>query len=119
MFRSSLRRCALQARTAASAALLSQTRAALPVARSQVLTTQLSIASINRLTSFTRAYSSEAVAEQGSEAASTDAEPSVRFAELEGISDSLLRVILDDMKYDTMTAVQAKTIKPALKGTDM
>ncbi|KAF4994741.1 hypothetical protein FGRMN_5595 [Fusarium graminum] len=119
MFRSSLRRCALQARTAASAALLSQTRAALPVARRQVLTTQSSIASINRLASFARAYSSEAVAEQSSETASSDAEPVVRFAELDGISPNLIRVILDDMKYDTMTPVQAKTIKPALKGTDI
>ena len=119
MFRSSLRRCATQARTAATAALLSQTRAALPIARRQVLTPQSSIASLNRIASITRAYSSEAVAEQSEETSSESPEPLVRFAELEGINGNLLNAIVKDMSYDTMTPVQAKTIKPALKGTDM
>ncbi|KAJ4270008.1 hypothetical protein NW762_001681 [Fusarium torreyae] len=119
MFRSSLRRCATQARTAATAALVSQTRAALPIARRQILTPQSSIASINRIASITRAYSSEAVAQQPEETSSESAEPLVRFAELEGINANLLNAILKDMSYDTMTPVQAKTIKPALKGTDI
>ncbi|KAF9775606.1 hypothetical protein IL306_006273 [Fusarium sp. DS 682] len=119
MFRSSLRRCATQARSAATAALLTQTRAALPTVRRQVLTNQSSIAAISRITSFTRAYSSEAVAEQNETSASADAESVVRFGELEGIHPNLLKTIIDDMKYDTMTPVQAKTIKPALKGTDI
>ncbi|KAM0563250.1 hypothetical protein ACHAPJ_000968 [Fusarium lateritium] len=119
MFRSSLRRCATQARTAATAALLSQTRAALPIARRQILTPQSSIASLNRIASITRAYSSEAVAEQSEETSSESPEPLVRFAELEGINGNLLNAIVKDMSYDTMTPVQAKTIKPALKGTDI
>jgi ATP-dependent RNA helicase MSS116 len=117
MFRSSLRRCATQARTATTAALLSQTRAALPVVRSQALTTRLPIASINKIASF-RAYSSEAAAEQ-TQPAAADAEPEVRFADLEGVDQSLIRTIIQNMGYETMTPVQAKTIKPALKGTDM
>ncbi|KAF4345333.1 ATP-dependent RNA helicase cyt-19 mitochondrial [Fusarium beomiforme] len=119
MFRSSLRRCATQARSAATAAFLTQTRAALPTVHRQVLTSQSPIAAINRITSFTRAYSSEAVAEQNESSASADAEPLVRFGELEGIHPNLLKTIAQDMKYDTMTPVQAKTIKPALKGTDI
>ncbi|RGP73501.1 putative dead-box precursor cyt-19 [Fusarium sporotrichioides] len=117
MFRSSLRRCATQARTATTAALFSQTRAALPVARCQALTTRLPIASINKIASF-RAYSSEAAAEQ-TQSAAADVEPEVRFAELEGVDQSLIRTIIQDMGYETMTPVQAKTIKPALKGTDI
>ncbi|KAF4437412.1 putative dead-box protein precursor CYT-19 [Fusarium austroafricanum] len=119
MFRSGLRRCATQARTAATAALLSQTRAALPIARRQILTNHSSIAAINRIASFTRAYSSEAVAENNEVAVSANAEPPIRFADLEGVHPNLLRAITDDMTYDTMTPVQAKTIKPALKGTDI
>lgn len=117
MFRSSLRRCATQARTATTAALLSQTRSALPIARRQALTTRLPIASINKISSF-RTYSSEATAEQ-TQAASEDVEPEVRFADLEGVDPSLIRTITQNMGYDVMTPVQAKTIKPALKGTDM
>ncbi|KAK2932223.1 Helicase superfamily 1/2, ATP-binding domain [Fusarium oxysporum f. sp. vasinfectum] len=119
MFRSSLRRCATQARSAATAALLTQTRTALPAVRRQVLTSQSSIAAISRIASITRAYSTEAVAEQNESAPSVEAEPQVRFADLQGIHPNLLKPIINDMKYDTMTPVQAKTIQPALKGTDI
>ncbi|CCT63827.1 probable dead-box protein precursor CYT-19 [Fusarium fujikuroi IMI 58289] len=123
MFRSSLRRCATQARSAATAALFTQTRTALPAVRRQVLTGHSSIAAISRIASITRAYSTEAAAEQNeneSESApSAEVEPEVRFADLQGIHPNLLKPIIDDMKYDTMTPVQAKTIQPALKGTDI
>lgn len=123
MFRSSLRRCATQARSAATAALFTQTRTALPAVRRQVLTGHSSIAAISRIASITRAYSTEAAAEQNeNESESTpsaEAEPEVRFADLQGIHPNLLKPIIDDMKYDTMTPVQAKTIQPALKGTDI
>jgi len=91
----------------------------LPVVRRQVLTNQSSIAVISRIASITRAYSTEAVAEQNEPAPSAEAEPEVRFSELKGIHPNLLKTIIDDMKYDTITPVQAKTIKPALKGTDI
>ncbi|KAF5020993.1 hypothetical protein F66182_6974 [Fusarium sp. NRRL 66182] len=119
MFRSSLRRCATQARSAATAALVSQTRAAFPLAHRQVLKSQLSVASVSRIAAFTRAYSSEALAEQSQTPTSGSEEPVARFAELEGIDQNLLKAIIGDMKYDTMTPVQAKTIAPALKGTDI
>jgi len=118
MFRSSLRRCATQARTATTAALLSQTRAALPVARRQAMTSRLPIASISKIASF-RAYSTEAAAEQTQQPASANPEPEVRFADLEGIDPVLIGTITKTMNYDTMTPVQAKTIQPALKGTDI
>ncbi|KAF5682262.1 putative dead-box precursor CYT-19 [Fusarium denticulatum] len=121
MFRSSLRRCATQARSAATAALLTQTRTAWPAVRHQVLTSRSSIAAISRIASITRAYSTEATAEQNESEStpSAEAEPEVRFADLQGIHPNLLKPIIDEMKYDTMTPVQAKTIQPALKGTDI
>ncbi|KAF4950973.1 hypothetical protein FGADI_7845 [Fusarium gaditjirri] len=119
MFRSSLRRCATQARSAATAALLTQTRIALPAVRRQVLTSQSSIAAISRIASIARAYSTEAVAEQNESAPSAEAESEVRFADLQSVHPNLLKPIINEMKYDTMTPVQAKTIQPALKGTDI
>jgi ATP-dependent RNA helicase MSS116 len=93
----------------------------LPAVRRQVLTSRTSIAAISRIASITRAYSTEATAEQNESEPipSAEAEPEVRFADLQGIHPNLLKPIIEDMKYDTMTPVQAKTIQPALKGTDM
>lgn len=69
-----------------------------------------------------RMYSSEATADATANVAE-NAEPNLEtlgFSGLEGsIHPNLLRSITKDMGYDTMTPVQAKTIKPALKGTDM
>lgn len=44
-----------------------------------------------------------------------------RFAELAplGVHDNVLKAILDDMRYETMTDVQAQSINPALQGKDM
>ncbi|RSL63725.1 hypothetical protein CEP54_005017 [Fusarium duplospermum] len=119
MFRTSLRRCANQARTAAAAALISQTRAALPVARRQALTAQSSIATLNKIAFISRAYSAEATAQASEPTSSAPAEEPTKFGELENVDQSLLRAIIQGMKYETMTPVQAKTIVPALKGTDI
>ncbi|KAI8723464.1 hypothetical protein NCS52_00202200 [Fusarium sp. LHS14.1] len=119
MFRTSLRRCANQARTAAAAALISQTRAALPVARRQVLSAQSSIATLNKISFISRAYSAEATAQASEPTSSAPAEEIARFSDLEDVDQSLLKAIVDGMKYETMTPVQAKTIVPALKGTDI
>jgi ATP-dependent RNA helicase MSS116 len=35
------------------------------------------------------------------------------------VNPNLLEAITKDMRYERMTPVQAKTINPALKGTDM
>lgn len=70
-----------------------------------------------------RMYSSEAVAETPieNEATASSTEPVTEFASLRGIGvdQTLLRAIVDDMGYKSMTPVQSKTINPALKGTDM
>ena len=44
-----------------------------------------------------------------------------RFAVLAsiGVHDNILRAILDDMRYETMTDVQSMSINPALQGKDM
>jgi len=82
------------------------------------MTSRLPIASISKIASF-RTYSTEAAAEQTQQPASANPEPEVRFADLEGIDPVLIGTITKSMNYDTMTPVQAKTIQPALKGTDM
>lgn len=68
-------------------------------------------------------YSNEAVAETAIEnkGAARSNEPVTEFASLQnvGVDQTLLRAIVDDMGYKSMTPVQAKTINPALKGTDM
>lgn len=117
MFRNSLRRCANQARTAASASLLSQCRTVVPVARRQISPAK-TIAPISKLASFARLYSTEAAVEDASPDASTPTEIT-RFDDLQGIEPNLLKTITQGMGYETMTPVQAKTIGPALKGTDM
>ncbi|KAF4472740.1 ATP-dependent RNA helicase [Fusarium albosuccineum] len=119
MFRTSLRRCANQARTATAAALVSQTRVAFPAARRQVLSAQSSITSFNKIASIYRSYSSEAVAENPASPSPASSEEVNKFADLEGITPNLLKSIIEDMGYETMTPVQAKTIQPALKGTDI
>ncbi|KAH7275307.1 hypothetical protein FSOLCH5_005965 [Fusarium solani] len=119
MFRTSIRRCANQARTAAAAALISQTRAALPVARRQALSAQSSIATLNKIAFISRAYSAEATAQASQPTSSAPAEEPAKFSDLENVDQTLLRAIIQGMKYETMTPVQAKTIVPALKGTDI
>lgn len=44
-----------------------------------------------------------------------------RFADLRslGVHENIVRAIVDDMKYETMTDVQAMSINPALRGKDM
>lgn len=74
------------------------------------------------LTQVARMYSNEATADATAEAAENvqlDSE-TLGFQDLENsIHPNLLRAITSDMGYDAMTPVQAKTIQPALKGTDM
>lgn len=73
----------------------------------------------------TRFYSAEAGAAAAEEPTAAAAESgkieSRTFTDLEelGVHPNLLKSIVRDMQYDTMTPVQAKTIEPALKGTDM
>ncbi|KAH6996248.1 P-loop containing nucleoside triphosphate hydrolase protein [Ilyonectria sp. MPI-CAGE-AT-0026] len=119
MFRNSLRRCANQARATATASLLSQTRTTLPIARRQIVPVLSTLSPLNRIASISRAYSSEAPAAQDEApvAAPTDAVP--KFADLEGVHPNLITAITEGMSYDNMTPVQAKTITPALKGTDI
>lgn len=44
-----------------------------------------------------------------------------RFADLApiGVHENILRAILEDMRYETMTDVQSMSINPALQGKDM
>lgn len=125
MFRQSLRRCATQAKTAASASLISQCRSTLPLTRQIVPSLSRSSAPLSRFASLYKAYSTEAaVAEatpEAKEAAPTTPDIVTKFADLKqlGIHPNLLEAITSGMQYDTMTPVQSMTINPALKGTDM
>lgn len=123
MLRQGLRtsaRVACRAMPRATASLLSQqglaTRAIRPA--------MLSIQPWKTISPLARYYSSEMTAEaqvRDDAAVAVADEPANKFADLEalGVNQSLLRAIIQDMKYDNMTPVQAKTINPALKGTDM
>lgn len=124
MFRQSLRRCATQARTAASASLISQCRSTLPLTRQIVPSLSSSSAPLSRFASIYKAYSTEAaVAEATPEVKEAPTTPDLitKFADLEqlGIHPNLLQAITSGMEYETMTPVQSMTINPALKGTDM
>lgn len=73
-------------------------------------------------TSICRDIISRAYSSASAEAA--DDKPSgliTRFADLSnvGVHQNLLRSIVDDMRYENMTDVQAMSINPALSGKDM
>lgn len=124
MFRQGIRRYASLAGGVASSSVLLRSRAALPVARQALAALSRPNVPLKAIAQFSRTYSSEAVAEesQNAEAAAVAAPGEVtQFAELAqfGVHENLLGAITKDMGYETMTPVQAKTITPALKGTDM
>jgi ATP-dependent RNA helicase MSS116 len=68
-----------------------------------------------------RLYSTEAAATEEPASPSIPNGPVELFSDLSalGVHRSLIDAITRDMKYERMTPVQAKTINPALKGTDM
>lgn len=73
-----------------------------------------------------RMYSSEAAADATAKTAeeleseSASSSETLAFRDIASpINPNLLKAITRDMGYETMTPVQAKTINPALKGTDM
>lgn len=121
MFRFGVRRCGNLARNAASCTMLLSARSAFPAARSAASTLPRPVASLKSFASFTRLYSSEAAAAESAapETAATGEISSFRDLEAIGVHRNLLDAITKDMRYDSMTPVQAKTINPALKGTDM
>lgn len=59
--------------------------------------------------------------ERDESAAPAESEESMRFDELSrlDLNPTILSNITDGLGYETMSPVQAKTIAPALKGTDM
>jgi len=94
----------------------------LPIASRRIASIPSSIVPLNRIASIARAYSSEAPAEQeGTSAPAEAARPDevTKFADLKGVHRNLLIPITGDLGYAEMTPVQAKTIQPALKGTDI
>lgn len=120
MFRQGLRRCANQARTTASAALVTQCRSALPIGRHGITPLAASIMPLRRLAAFQRTFTSESAAEV-TESGDVSSRELTKFSELLdlGVHPNLINAITKDLQYEDMTPVQAKTIGPALKGTDM
>lgn len=120
MFRYGIRRCGSLARTAASSTMLLSARTAFPAARSAASTLPRPVASLKSFASLNRLYSSESAAAE-TVAPETTAGEVTSFQDLEaiGVHRNLLDAITKDMRYDSMTPVQAKAINPALKGTDM
>lgn len=123
MFRQGLRRCALRAASTASASMVLRSPA-MGLARHQMATTIRPISSLKSFLPASRSYSTEAPAEQSDVPAPSAAaapEPVSLFRDLaeRGVHQNLLSAIINGMGYESMTPVQAKTIVPALKGTDM
>lgn len=118
MFRQGLRRCATAvSRTAVAAPLrLGSQR----FAQAPIRIPQFQIISQRSLSVTCRLHNSEA--ESLATPPLEDAPKEMtRFDDLAqlNVNENLLSAITDDMGYETMTPVQAKTIVPALKGTDM
>lgn len=121
MFRQGLRRCATQAGTITSASTMLRSRAAMPIACQPTIMLR-SIAPSNKFISISRMYSTEEAAVSAEpEVADSASSDTMEFRELSklGVHPALVQIITEKMRYDTMTPVQAKTITPALKGTDM
>ena len=119
MLRQSFRRCAGMAGRASPSALVAGRRLVAPTV--QRTAAALSRSSIPMQGKFSRImmYSTEATALETEAIELPNAEEVTAFADLSQVHPNLLEAITKDMGYDTMTPVQAKTINPALKGTDM
>ncbi|KOS17784.1 ATP-dependent RNA helicase mss116 [Escovopsis weberi] len=120
MFRQGLRRCGALARIAPTSSLF-VSRSGLPAARQAAASLSRPIAPLKNLARLDRSYSKEAAAEREEASLAGATGDIVNFADLEklGVHPNLLNAITKGMGYDAMTPVQAKTIAPALKGTDI
>lgn len=96
-----------------------RTRAALPTAAA--LSRRSAPLNLKALAFASRPYNTEAVAQDDRKSHDSGPGEYTDFSELSqlGVHENLLKAIVRDMEYETMTPVQAKTIAPALKGNDM
>jgi ATP-dependent RNA helicase MSS116, mitochondrial len=125
MFRSSLQRLARPAGAIKVAPIVSQTRlSAQQISTRRVSAALQSRAPLYQFRHLSRAYSTESAQAvrdaEGVEGVAAE-EGITLFKDLKNINvnPNLLEAITKDMRYERMTPVQAKTINPALKGTDM
>lgn len=117
MFRLGARRCGrLQAGILATPSILLRPRAVLPASR--LATATQTLAPFKNASWSLRAYSSEAVAAEPPASVSSEKEKFAELADL-GVDQNLIRAVTEGLGYEAMTPVQAKTITPALKGTDI
>lgn len=98
--------------------MLARPRASITVASNTTNASNRSATPLRSLPSVIKSYSTESAAEQ------TQSSSTVEITDFEdlhaiGVHPNILNAITRDMGYKTMTPVQAKTINPALKGTDM
>lgn len=127
MIRQGIRRHAGLAGRLASAAMPLGARARLPLARQAIALLshpprQLAPVLL-AARPYSRPYTSAAAVNESRdpEAAAASDKSASSFDDLSrlGVHPNLLKAITQDLKYNEMTPVQAKTINPALKGTDM
>lgn len=124
MFRTSLRRLGRPAVALKTTSIVPQTRLL-----RQTTTTKTVLAALQshiasrELNAGFRLYSTESAAATAQDVApdASSSEPIDSFKDLHklGVHRALTDPIVKGMGYDRMTPVQAKTIIPALKGTDM
>ncbi|KAF4126737.1 ATP-dependent RNA helicase MSS116, mitochondrial [Geosmithia morbida] len=128
MFRQGLRRCARPASSISSAVSMARPRA-VAFAQSNAATASVrSVIPMSRLSAiYSRAYSTETSAAEATSPTDDAATPPkaggmvMEFKNLEsiGVHPKLIESITQGLGYENMTPVQAKTINPALKGTDI
>lgn len=121
-------------RTSAGLARRVLPQAAVTLGRQQRIAAQTirpsmpAVQSWSAVSQIARLYSSDAAAAAVAESPAEQQEArklsedwTKQFASLAdmGVNETLLRAITKDLGYETMSPVQAKTIAPALKGTDM
>ncbi|KAL7938132.1 P-loop containing nucleoside triphosphate hydrolase protein [Trichoderma chlorosporum] len=121
MFRNGIRRCGGLARATTSGAKLMSARAAFPATISAPASLSRPVLPLKSFAYFNRLYSADAAVaeEKVPENAAVGEISSFQDLETLGVHRNLLDAITQDMRYDTMTPVQAKAISPALKGTDI
>lgn len=120
MYRQGLRRCARTASSLGATLPLAHQRSLLAISRHSAIPSTRSITPFKSIASIQRLYSTEATATEQTPSSTEDG-PVELFTDLPklGVHQNLITCITDNMGYERMTPVQAKTINPALKGTDM
>jgi ATP-dependent RNA helicase MSS116 len=117
-----MRRCAQRASCATVGSHFLRHRILSPMTLTEKASSSKVLRPLSRYSlAFRNTYSTTADAAAEAVSENSTSEEKIYFKDLQdlGVNEALISTITQGMKYETMTPVQAKTIPPALKGTDM